>query len=229
MRAPAFLVLFGCASAWAQSCPISDALPSSDLSSGAASGGYQSAAATDGSQDPAMQAMLQQSYGQTAQSTAQQLGVNPTALAEIGQAESGFRNVPTANGSSSATGPWQITSPTFDDISQQYGLGFSPAQQTDPNAQAVEAAYIVRDYANTVTEATGTPATIAQAYGAYVFGPTAGAQMASASPDTPLSAFVSAKALSNNGMSNWTVGQFYSTMSSRLGPNANQPALMGVA
>lgn len=173
----------------------------------------------------ATQAMMSTPYGSTAVNAANQLGVNPNSIAAIGQAESGFQNVPTANGSSSASGPWQITAPTFIATSNQYGLGYTAADQTNPNAQAVESSYIVRDYASAVQQATGSPVTTAQAYGAYVFGPSAGSQMATADPSTPLSNLISAKALSNNNMSGWTVGQFYSTMSQRLGPAATQNVL----
>lgn len=171
----------------------------------------------------AMQAMLAQPYGQAAVNASNQLGVNPASTAAIGQAESGFRNVPTANGTSSATGPWQITNATF----QQYAP--SGASQTDPTAQAQVAPAIIRDYAEAVGNATGQPATTSQAYSAYVFGPTAGAQIANADPSTPLSAIVSPKALQNNGMTGWSVGQFNSTMGQRLGPAANQPVLIGSA
>ena len=167
--------------------------------------------------------MMATSYGAAAAQDAQQAGINPNALADIGQAESGFRNIPTANGSSSATGPWQITTGTFNQFNQQYNLGYSASDITDPNAQAAVASYIIQNYANTVSQATGQPATVVQAYGAYVFGPSAGAQIASADSSTPLSSIVSSQALSNNNMQGWTVGQFQQVMSSRLGPTSNQP------
>lgn len=166
--------------------------------------------------------MMQQSYGQAAVADAHQAGINVNALADIGQAESGFRNVLTANGSSSATGPWQITTGTFTAINQQYNLGYSPSDTNDPAAQAQVASYIIQDYANAVTQATGQPATVVQTYGAYVFGPTAGAQMAMADPTTPLCSFVSARTLANNNMQGWTVGQFQQGMAGRLGSTSGQ-------
>jgi muramidase (phage lysozyme) len=170
-------------------------------------------------------ALMSTAYGNAAVSDAQQAGVNVNALADIGQAESGFQNIPTANGSSSATGPWQITTPTFNDINQKYGLGYSASDITDPTAQAQVASYIIKDYAGTVSQATGEPATVLQTYGAYVFGATPGAQIAAADSSAPLSNYVSATALANNNMTGWTVGQFQSTMSSRLGSTANQTVL----
>ncbi len=169
--------------------------------------------------------MLATDYGATAETVAQQQGVSVESVAAVGQAESGFRNVPTANGSSSATGPWQFTTPTFLSISQQHGLGYTAADITNPQDQAVASAYLMHDYATTVSQAIGQPATTLQTYGAWVFGTQAGANIAAASPTTPLSDLVSARSLSNNGMSSWTVGQFRQVMANRLGPAANQSVL----
>jgi hypothetical protein len=188
----------------------------SGMSTGSSGGTYT------GGGGAAMTNMMAQSYGQTAYATAQQLGNNPDAVAGIGQIESGFRNVATANGSSSATGPWQITSGTWGDYVNRYNLPYSVADRTNPEAQAVVANYIIRDYAASVTAVTGQPATVQQAYGAYVFGPTAGGSLANASPIEPLSNYVSAPSLANNNMTGWTVGQFYGLVGSKIGPVATQ-------
>lgn len=74
----------------------------------------------------ALNAMLATDYGATA--------VNVEFVAAFGQAESGFRNMPTANGSSTATGPWQFTAPTFLAVANQYGLGYTAADVTNPQA-----------------------------------------------------------------------------------------------
>lgn len=86
-----------------------------------------------------MTAMASTSYGATVIETANQTGVNAEAVASIGNAESKFQNVATANGTSSATGPWQIVTGTFLGTSQKYGLGYTAADITNPQAQAVEA------------------------------------------------------------------------------------------
>ena len=166
--------------------------------------------------------MMAQSYGSTALSTSQQLGLNPNAIAAFGVLESNFQNVGTANGSSSATGPWQITSGTWNDYVSKYNLPYTSADRTDPTAQAVVANYIMKDYAASVTAATQQPATVQQAYGAYVFGPSAGAGLAGASLSEPMSNYVSATALSNNNMTGWTVQQFYDRVSSKVGAVATQ-------
>jgi hypothetical protein len=168
-------------------------------------------------------AMMATSYGNQASQAASAAGISADALAAIGQAESGFWNIPTSNWSSSATGPWQLTTGTFMQYSNANNLGYTAADMTTPADEAQVASYVISSYANTVSQATGSPATVAQTYGAYVFGPTAGGQMAGASPSTPLSEYVSPQALANNNMQGWTVGQFYSTMAPRLGSAANEP------
>jgi Transglycosylase SLT domain len=194
----------------------------SDATSGVgATGGGE----TSSGSSSAYATLMATNYGNVAASDAQQAGVSIDALAAIGQAESGFQNIPTANGSSSATGPWQITAGTFADINAKYALGYSASDITNPAAQAAVASYIIKDYASTVSQATQQPATVVQTYGAYVFGPSAGANIATAAPSTPLNQFVSATALSNNNMQGWTVGQFNATMGGRLGSTANSVAL----
>ena len=173
----------------------------------------------------ALSAMKATSYGSAAISTAQQEGVAIESVAAIGQAESGFRNIPTANGSSSATGPWQFTTPTFLSVSQQHSLGYTAADVTNPQAQAVTSAYLMHDYAMSVSQAINQPATTLQTYGAWVFGPQAGSKIALADANTSLSSIVSTQSLSNNGMEFWTVSQFRQVMTNRLGSAANQPVL----
>ena len=172
-----------------------------------------------------LQTLAQQPYGTTAINTADALGINPASIAAIAQAESEFQNIPTADGSTSATGPWQFTQGTFNDVSANNNLGLAPSSLADPNAQAVAAPYYLQQIASTVSEATGSPATTLQAYGAWVFGPTPGATIANATDSTPLSTIVSAQSLANNGMTSWTVGDFRTTETAKLGAAANQAVL----
>jgi hypothetical protein len=163
-------------------------LGSDGASSASGTGLDTSVAPGEGGQSLAMTAMLSTSYGATAASTASQTGVNAEAVAAIGQAESKFQNVPTANGTSAATGPWQIVPGTFAGTSQKYGLGYTAADITNPQAQAVEASYIIKDTAAAVSAATNQPATVAQTYAGYVFGPSNGAKIAASNDDVPLRA-----------------------------------------
>ena len=175
----------------------------------------------------AMDAMMATPYGPLAATYSSQLGLNPEAMAGLGQLESGFHNVGTSNGSSSATGPWQITAPTWAGTIAKYNLPYTAADITNPAAQAQVASYIAKDYSSAVSQATQQPATVLQTYGAWVFGPSPGSKMATADPSTPLGQFVSPTALSNNNMTGWTVGQFYTNFGNKLGSAASQTVQAG--
>lgn len=194
----------------------------SSNTSGSSGGGASGSSVTAGG-GSSLQNMMSQSYGQAAYDTAEQVGNNPNAVAGFGQLESGFQNVATANGSSTATGPWQITSGTWSDYVNKYDLPYTAADRSDPAAQAVVANYIIKDYSAQVSASTGLPATVEQAYGAYVFGPDAGKGLASSTDSNePMSNYVSPQSLANNNMTGWTVGQFNNRVSSKLGSVATQ-------
>ena len=200
--------------------------PVSDATARPTVPGAQAAPSGEGGMTTAMTAMMNTSYGATAVTTAQRLGVNVNGTAAIGQAESRFRNVQTELGTSAATGPWQIVPGTFAGISRQYGLGYSPSDITSPEAQAVASNYIIRDTARAISAETQAPATVVQTYMGYVFGPTTGARIASATDNTRLGDVVSSRFLSNNHLpESMTVGQLTEIYSGRLGPAASQPAL----
>lgn len=194
---------------------------------GGLSGGSGYSGSSAGDASAVLAALSSQSYGQTAISTAQRLGVNPVTTAAIGSAESDFRNVSTANGKTTAGGVWQITGPTWNDAVARYNLPYSEADRGRSEAQAVVSNYIIREYAATTQNALGRPVTTQDVWGSYLFGPRDGIKVAAAgaSPDTPLSDLVSASSLSNNGMSGWTVGQWNSYASQRLGGAAGHTAL----
>ena len=194
------------------------------VSGGIGAGSDYGSTAGDGA--AVLATLSSQSYGQAAISTAQRLGVNPVTSAAIAGAESNFRNVGTANGSTTASGPWQITGPTWADAVSRYNLPYSATDRGNPEAQAVVSGYIIREYAATTQNAVGRPATTQDTWASYLFGPTEGTRVAAAgSPDTPLSSLVSARSLSNNGMSSWTVGQWNTFASRRLGGAAGQTVL----
>lgn len=167
----------------------------------------------------AMASLLKQTYGSDAVAAAKAAGINPDTLAAFGQIESHYQN--TGNATSSAQGVWQITDGTWEEYAAKAGV--SDAQRSDPAAQAKVASAIISDYATSVSRSTHSSVTGAQAYGAYMFGPSAGSQMAVESNSSrPLSDFVSAKTLAANNMSNWTVGQYYATVSQRMGTGASE-------
>lgn len=167
----------------------------------------------------AMSTLLAQSYGSSAVTAAEDEGINPDTLAAFGQIESHFQNV--GNATSSAEGVWQITNGTWNEYAAK--LGLSDADRSDPAVQAEVASAVISDYASAVSKSTGTSATAAQTYGAYMFGTKAGSEIATESDSsTPLSRFVSASTLAANNMTGWTVGQYYATISNRMGNGASE-------
>lgn len=170
-----------------------------------------------GSSD-AMSKLLSQSYGADAVAAAKAAGINPDTLAAFGQIESHFQN--TGNSSSSAKGVWQITNGTWNEYASK--LGLSSADRNDPTAQAKVASAIISSYASSVSKSTGKAATSAQVYAAYMFGTSAGSKIATATSSTPLSSLVSSSSLAANNMSGWTVGQYLSTVSTRMGSGASE-------
>lgn len=169
----------------------------------------------------AMATLLSQTYGTDAVAAAEAAGINPDTLAAFAQIESHFQN--TGNSSSSADGVWQVTDATWNEYASK--LGLSDADRSDPAVQAQVASAIISSYATSVASATGGTATSAQVYAAYMFGTSAGGKIATASSDTPLSNFVSASSLAANNMSGWTVGQYMSTVSSRMGNGASEAVI----
>lgn len=170
----------------------------------------------------AMSTLLSQSYGSAAVNAAENEGINPDTLAAFGQIESHFQNV--GNATSSAEGVWQVTNGTWDQYASE--LGLSDADRSDPAVQAQVASAVISDYASAVSKATGTSATAAQTYGAYMFGTKAGSEIATESDSSaPLSKFVSASTLAANNMSGWTVGQYYATISNRMGNGASEQVI----
>jgi len=176
-----------------------------------------------GSSSSAMALYEQAGYAAGGEAIASQLGLNAEALAGIAEAESHDTNVADANGSTSAYGVYQITQPTWNTIVSKYGLPYTSADMTNPADQSVVAGYILQNYSQSVETATGSPPTVIQSYGAWVFGAGPGSAIAVAPPETPLSQYVTAQDLANNGMQGWTVGEFQQNMAQRLGGTANEP------
>lgn len=190
-------------------------------SSGQGAGGTGTGSIGSGGSSSAMALYEQAGYAAGGEAIASQLGLNAEALAGIAEAESHDMNVADANGSTSAYGVYQITQPTWNSIVSKYGLPYTSADMTNPAAQSVVAGYILQNYSQSVETVTGTPPTVIQSYGAWVFGSGPGSAIAVAPPETPLSQYVSAQDLANNGMQGWTVGEFQQNMAQRLGGTAN--------
>ncbi|WP_338333651.1 transglycosylase SLT domain-containing protein [Acetobacter sp. LMG 32666] len=195
---------------------------SSGASQSTGSSGQASSYSGEWGNTDAMATLLNQTYGSDAVAAAKAAGINPDTLAAFGQIESHYQN--TGNSTSSAQGVWQITDGTWNEYAAKAGV--SDGDRSDPAVQAKVASAIISDYATSVASSTHGTVTGAQAYGAYMFGTTAGSQMAAESNTSrPLSDFVSTKTLAANNMSNWTVGQYYSTVSQRMGSGASEAVI----
>ena len=112
----------------------------------------------------------------------------------------------------------QIVDGTWDDTVRKNNLPYTAADRGSPEAQMVVGNHIIREYAATTQNALGRPVTTGETYLSYLMGPTVGSRIAAASGDTPLSAIVPSRSLTNNGMSSWTVGQLRSYSRNALGP-----------
>ncbi|MGC9271771.1 transglycosylase SLT domain-containing protein [Acidiphilium sp.] len=167
-------------------------------------------------------------YGQAALAAAQAEGLNPTTMAAIAEVESHFQNIGDTSGTTSAFGPWQVESGTWTTTCQQFGLPYTLADMSNPQDEAVVAADTMVSFANSVEAATGSPPTIDQMYGAYVFGPQVGAPLATVKDlSEPLAQVVPAVDISNNNLQGMTIGGFYSVMNQRMGGVGDQPVFNG--
>lgn len=175
-----------------------------------------------------MAELMSTPYGQSALAAAQADGLNPTTMAAIAEVESHFQNIADIGGKTSAFGPWQVESGTWQTTCQQFGLPYTLADMSNPQDEAVVAADTMVSYANSVETATGSPPTINQLYGAYIFGPQVGDPLAKVQDlSEPLSQVVPAVDISNNNLQGMTVGDFYTTMNQRMGGVGDQPVFNG--
>ncbi len=199
---------------------------SAPLPTGTGGGGTTSGSGggSGSSSSNVMAELMATPYGQAALAAAQAEGLNPTTMAALAQVESHFQNVADTGGTTSAFGPWQVESGTWQTTCRQYGLPYTLADMSNPQDEAVVAADTMVTYANSVQAATGSPPTISQMYGAYVFGPVYGDKLAQATNlDQPLASVVPAVDISNNNLQGMTIGDFYTVMNQRMGGVGGQP------
>jgi len=196
------------------------------------SGGGSSSYTGDGS--AALGTMLAQSWGSTAVSEAQALGVNPTTLAAMCTMESQCQNIPNASGGS-ATGPFQMLPSTFQAM-YQAALQADPslAQTTtgsinDPASQAAAAAEFMKQIAVTEQNAGIAQPTLTDVRAGYGFGPAYAVKIASAPDSATLGSYLttwSASTWAANGLApSTTVGQWRADIAATLGPAASAPVL----
>jgi type II secretory pathway pseudopilin PulG len=208
--------------------------PTPPLDTGSGIGASTGTASNVGGSDP-LNTMLGTSWGSTAVSNAEALGVNPSALAATCVLESGCQNV---GGSGSITGAFQMTSATYTAMINQ-ALADNPslassivpglAGQSDPATQSIAASEYLSQAAQALQSAGVSNPTVLQARGYYNFGPS-GAALATADDSELMSQAmpnVSQTTFSNNGVTpGETVGQWKSAVSAKIGTAANQSVIM---
>src|SRR6202046_1237070 len=188
--------------------------------------------------DDAYNAMMAQSWGSSAASAADAMGVSATALAATCEMESNCQNVGSSGGSS-ATGAFQMISSTYNaDI--KGAVAYDPsiagtivsgsAGEMDPGTEAYAAAYELRQDALSLQQNDGiSDPTVLQTRAVYQFGGNVGLDVANAPDSANIAQLtqLSAASLAANGLnSSSTVRQWRQTIINKLGSaTANQSVL----
>ena len=182
----------------------------------------------------ALSTMMGTDWGSTAIANAQSVGVNPSALAATCVLESGCQNVST----SGAQGVFQMFPAAFNE-GLQTSLGANPALASqivqgsagmnDPTTEAIAASGYLMQAAQSLESAGISDPSVLQVRGYYNFGPAYGAQLAAAPDSQPIATVLSgmsASALTANGITaGETVGQWRSSVSTKIGNAAGQSVL----
>lgn len=174
-------------------------------------------------------------------SNATALGVQPAAVQAVCQMESGCNASVGQSASSSATGPFQMTTGTYNGLVQT--LNANPAVsgsiipgaagQADPVSSGTAAAQLLANNAQTLENSGISSPTVEQAYALYQWGATPGATLAQVPSNEPMStalqAWYSPSVLASNGIApSETVGQYFASIESKVGAGvAQSPVLYG--
>jgi hypothetical protein len=214
--------------------PFSGADGSGGSGTGGTDGSGGGTGGNVGSSD-ALTTMESTSWGLAAISNASALGVNPSALAATCVLESGCSQPAAGSG---AQGVFQMYPAAFQE-GLQTALAANPALASqivqgsagmnDPTTEAVAASGYLMQAAQSLQNAGIADPTVVQARGYYNFGPSNGVQLATASPDTLMSAAmpsVPQGTLAANGVTpGMTVGQWQAAVAAKIGSAANQSVL----
>lgn len=209
---------------------IGSTSPGTGAPGAANSGG--AGASTDSS---ALDTMLGTAWGASAQQSAQALGVNASALAATCVVESGCQNVA---GTGSITGAFQMTSATYQSslaaaLAQDPNLAANIvpglAGQSDPATQAIAAAEYLKQGAQYLENNGVASPTALDVRGYYNFGPQGGDAIANAQDSdsiaNALSMYTPAQLAENGITGGETVGQWRSSVASKMGSAAGAPVL----
>lgn len=189
------------------------------------------------SDSDALETLYQQSWGYAAAQNAEALGVNPSALAATCVVESGCQNLYTAGNGSTITGAFQMSNGTYSqtlgealaaDPSLASSITSGTAGQQDPATQAVAAAQYLKDAATSLQHSGISNPTALDARAYYNFGPSAGAEIATADDSNLMSSYISSTAMSGNNISaTTTVGQWRAAVAAKMGSAASSSILTG--
>ncbi len=200
--------------------------------SGTGTGGSGSSGSGSTSGSDALNTLLQQSWGPTAVSEAESVGVNPSAVAATCVVESGCQNV---SGSGLAQGAFQMQPAAFQD-GLNTALAANPALASqivqgaagmnDPTTEAIAASgYLLQANQALESDNVSSP-TVLDARGYYEFGPTYGPAVAAAEPTALMSSVVPTSFLTSNHIApTETVEQWQGSVASKIGNAANQPII----
>lgn len=206
--------------------PVQDG---SGTSTGTGSSGTSSTTGSD-----ALNTLLGQSWGATAVNEAEALGINPSALAATCVVESGCQNVGSSSGSS-ATGAFQMQSAAFQE-GLNTALAANPALASevvqgsagmnDPTTEAIAASGYLMQAAQALQADNISNPTVLDTRSYYEFGPTYGANVATAEPTALMSSIVPQSMLSANNISSTeTVAQYQASVAAKVGNAAYQTVL----
>jgi len=151
-------------------------------------------------------------------------GVDANLMRRVATTESGG-NVRARAHTSSAAGLFQIVDETWNDLSARYPqLGLN--NRMDPKQQARVAPYYMKEINENLTRVLGRAPTASESKLGWVFGPTGGAMVMKASPDTPVDRVLSTQAIASNpGIFKKvrTVGDLYAWAGGTMGEEGSHP------
>jgi len=239
---PAFTMPTG-ATALDASTPTGGTTTGGDGSMGDGTGtgtGTGTGSTGDGSGSQSMASMMGQSWGEAASQNAQTVGITPVALAATCQIEAGGCQTNPASSSRTITGTFQMLDSTYTAMMNS-ALARNPslaanivpglAGKLDPATESIAAAEYLRQGAVSLQSNQVTNPSVLDVRGYYNFGPTAGAAVARASPETYMSDVVplTEQGYKNNGIvpGVTTVGGWRASVTTNIGATAaSAPVLL---
>ena len=198
--------------------------------SGGGSSGSNGGTSGGSTGSDALDTMMSTSWGSAAAQDAQGVGVNASALAATCVMESGCQNV---NNSAGAQGVFQMFPAAYQD-GLKTALAADPSLATeivqgnagmnDPVTESIAASGYLLQANQALQNAGVLSPTVLDARSYYEFGPSSGPQIAQASDNDLMSSYISTTAMTNNNIpSTETVGQWRSSVTSKIGVASGQP------